>query len=473
MASDSVVETKTSAAQARFRIAVCGGGAAAVLILQALKHTSTHPADVTIFEPRDRLGAGLAYSTSCEAHLLNTRACNMSVTGDQDDFVRWLRTERRSRVLNWTGEDFAPRSYFADYLQERLADLRSARNLHISWVRSAADSVTAPGRGWEVIPAQGDPVVADVVIIATGNEAPRSLGIACAPSMQRLIIEDPWDSTQKAEIPRAEPVLLVGTGLTAVDIATELLQGGHSGAIIAVSRRGLIPRAHGRIAAATEGLVQAAPTSLRALVPYVRRLSADDTHGAKWRRVFTELRSMAPSVWRSWSLRDKKRFLRHVRPFWEVHRHRLPPRVHARIAGAISSGRLSIVKGHVAHVEPRGPGALRVSVRYARGTQEIDVARIVNCTGSELNPERTQNPLLQALIGDRIGKADATGLGLAVDADSRLIGANGSAQHGLYAIGSLTRGARWEVTSIPELRSQANALVRHLLAGRPRPPPPQ
>jgi uncharacterized NAD(P)/FAD-binding protein YdhS len=446
------------------KLVICGGGPAAILLLQSLKQRARRPVDVTILEPRARLGTGVAYSTDCPVHLLNTRACNMSVTDDPDDFVRWLKTERPRRVLNWTREDFAPRSYFADYLQARLADVREARHLKVSWVHSTADAVIPDGAGWEVIPAQGDPIPADVVVLATGNEPPRALGDGLPPAVKRLIVEDPWDVEQKAEIPSHAPVLLVGTSLTAVDIATELLHNGHTAQIIAVSRRGLLPREHGPIAAASEGFVHALPSSLREVVRYVRKLSENDPRGDKWRRAFTELRSIAPSLWRSWSVQERRRFLRHVRPFWDVHRHRIAPRVHGKITRALSSGQLRIERGRVESIEqhPNGAG-LRVSVRHGHRTRFLDVARVVNCTGPEANPGRAANPLLQGLIGDGTARPDSLGLGLAVDAESRVISANGSAHSSLYAVGTLTRGTRWEVTAIPEMREQANGVVRRFL----------
>ena len=114
------------------KLVICGGGPAAIMVLQALQHRAGAPVDVTILEPRARLGVGVAYSTSCPSHLLNTRACNMSITDDPDDFVNWLRAARPRRVLNWTREDFAPRSYFADYLQTRLAQIRAVGSLRVT-----------------------------------------------------------------------------------------------------------------------------------------------------------------------------------------------------------------------------------------------------------------------------------------------------------------------------------------------------
>src|SRR6185436_1182234 len=129
----------------------------------------------------------------------------------------------------------------------RLADIRSASNIRITWLHSTADSVNPLENGWEVVPSHGAPVLADVVVLATGNEPPRVLGTQLPPPVQRLIIEDAWDVEQKAEIPRKAAVLLAGTSLTAVDVATDLLQQGHQGPIIAVSRRGIVPRPHGPI----------------------------------------------------------------------------------------------------------------------------------------------------------------------------------------------------------------------------------
>jgi uncharacterized NAD(P)/FAD-binding protein YdhS len=446
------------------KLVICGGGSAALLILQSLKQRAQRAVEVTILEPRSRLGVGVAYSTDCPTHLLNTRACNMSITDDPDDFVRWLKAERPRRVLNWTREDFAPRSYFADYLQARLAQIRAITNLRVSWLHSSADSITPQGKGWEVVPAHGEPILADVVILATGNEPPRVLGRDLAPSIQKLIVDDPWDVEQKSAIPAEAPVLLVGTSLTSIDITTELLQNGHTAQIVAISRRGLLPRSHGPIAAASEGFVHALPSSLRAVVRYVRELSANDSRGDKWRRVFTELRSIAPSLWRNWTVAERRRFLRHVRPFWDAHRHRVAPRVHGKIERAIASGQLKVVRGRIDSIEPHPSGeGLRVSVRHGHSIRTIDVARVVNCTGPEQHPGRSANPLLQGLLGDNVARSDALGLGLAVDSESRVISPNGSAHSSLFAVGALTRGTRWEITAIPEMREQAGAVVRKLL----------
>jgi uncharacterized NAD(P)/FAD-binding protein YdhS len=468
-----------SKAATPLKLVICGGGAGAILILRALAHRTRRAINVTVIEPRADLGLGVAYSTTCPLHLLNTRACNMSVTQDADDFVRWLRVERPRRVLNWNRDDFAPRRHYGDYLQAQLAAIHASPHIRLSWLRSTADSVIPRDDGWDVVPAHGEAVHADAVILATGNEPPRPLAAHLSRPVRRLVIENPWDSKLIAEIPSDAAVLLAGTSLTAVDAAVELLQRGHRGPIFAVSRRGLLPRSHGPIAPAPEGFIHALPSSLRGVIRHVRALSANDPRGEKWRRAFTELRGIAPALWRGWSNTERRRFLRHVRPFWDAHRHRLAPRVYAKISRAISAGQLTMLRGRIEGIEHQSPrDALRVTVRQPRAQRSLEVARIINCTGPEADPARAANPLLQGLVGDSIAQPDPLGLGLVVDSASRVVSGAGSAHRTLHALGSLTRGSRWEVTSIPEVREQANVIVRELLhtfandAGRELPPHP-
>jgi len=448
------------------RLTICGGGASAVLLLTALRNRAVGNVEVTIIEPRDHLGLGVAYSTQCPLHLLNTRAGNMSANDNPDDFLNWLRREHGRRPLNWTRNDFAPRRLYGQYLQARLRDVQAAPNIRFRWLRSTADSIVQHEGEWEVIPAKGDPVRADVVILATGNEAPRSMSTRAAPQARPFILDDPWDDAAKADVVSDAPVLLIGTGLTAIDMVVELLHRGHTGPIYAVSRRGLVPRCHGAVSAALDGCGTTLPSSVRGLVQHVRARVENEQRASTWQSFFNEMRSVAPMLWARWDSAERRRFLRHVRPFWDVYRHRLAPQVHSRIARAISRGQLTVLRGRVQEIEPLTlENALRVTVRQATGERLLKVSRAINCTGPEADPRHTPNPLLQSLVSDSLARADSLGLGLAVDQHSRVIANNGSAHGALYALGPLTRGSRWEVTAIAEIRDQAAAVARKLAHG--------
>src|SRR5262249_50684843 len=155
------------------------------------------------------------------------------------------------------------------------------------------------------------------------------------PSVQPYVVDNPWDPAAKADLAPDQPVLLVGTGLTAVDIAVDLMHGGHTGPIYAVSRRGLLPRKHGPVNSTSDGCGTTLPSSLRDLVRHVRTMVENDPRGSVWQTFVNEMRAVAPTLWGRWNAAERRRFLRHVRPFWDVHRHRLAPPVHSRITRAI------------------------------------------------------------------------------------------------------------------------------------------
>jgi len=445
------------------KLVICGGGASAVLLLTALKDSVARPIEVTVMEPRDKPGAGVAYSTTCPAHLLNTRACNMSASADATDFLRWLKREHPRRGFNWGAQDFAPRRYYGEYLQARLVGIRTVPSIKLSWVRSAAQAVVAHEQGWQVIPARGAPVLADIVVLATGNAVPAPLGADLEPQVQRLIINNPWETERKNEIPQDAAVLIAGTGLTAVDVVAELLHRRHVGPIFAFSRRALLPRSHGAAVAFPHGLQKAFPSSLRAIVKRVRELCGEDARGDRWRGVMTELRSMAPALWAGWDLSERRRFLRHVRPFWDVHRHRLAPAVHTRVRRAIARGQLTILRGRLESLElVASRASLRATLRLHDSRQLLEGAVLINCTGPQAHPLRAANPLLHGAIADGVARLDPLALGLATDQRFRVISRDGAVQRTLYALGTLARGSRWELTALPEIREQAQVVAHDI-----------
>jgi uncharacterized NAD(P)/FAD-binding protein YdhS len=458
--------TPTRSAGQPLRLVICGGGASAVLLLAALKEELSQPIAVTIMEPRDKLGAGVAYSTLCPAHLLNTRACMMSVNADPHDFLDWLRCER-GQDGPWDGEDFAPRQHFGAYLRARLEEIRRAPHIHQRWLRSVAESVVVCGHGWEVVPREGEPVFADIVVLATGNEAPRMIGAALAPAAQARILNNPWRVDCKDSIASAAPVLIAGTGLTAVDAVVELLERRHTGPIFAFSRRGLVPRAHGAVAPPAPAFRAAFPAQLRQIVAWMREFSGDDPGGERWRGVMTELRSMAPALWAAWDLPQRRRFLRHLRPFWDVHRHRLAPHVHALLTRAIARGQLHIVRGRLAALEhDAARDRLRATLNSPAGPRVLEGAVLINCTGPETHPLKVANPLLRSLIAAGLARPDAFSLGLATDQRSRVVSREGSVQRTLYALGTLARASQWELTAVPEIREQTQRVAREIEAFR-------
>ena len=86
---------------------------------------------------------------------------------------------------------------------------------------------------------------ADRVVLAIGN-LPGEYPIRGMLPVYRSphYVHVPWAPGSLEGIPSAADVLLVGAGLTSIDLAIELQGKGHRGVIHALSRRGLLPQEH-------------------------------------------------------------------------------------------------------------------------------------------------------------------------------------------------------------------------------------
>ena len=364
---------------------------------------------------------------------------------DPAHFTRWFAAR-----AGGTDEGYAPRMLYGDYLTELLG---------AAGTELVAGEAVDVGDG-AVRLADGRTVAAGTVVLAPGNFKPATPRGVDPAALGALWVGDPWAEGFAAGLGRGDILLLLGTGLTAVDAALTLEAGGFAGRIVALSRRGLAPRSHGArepLCAPGEDL----PPACTAMLRRVRARSAE----VGWRAAVYELRTVTQDVWRAASLDERRRFLRHLRPWWDVHRHKLAPAVGATIDAMQAAGRLSIAAGRLVSAQADGERAV---VRFrARGKDKVEtlrVARIVNCTGPEADVARAGEPLLQALRESGRIRADALGLGIEVDGDCRTIDAGGRASDSLFAIGPVTKGAFWESVAVPDIRTQA-ARVAALIAG--------
>lgn len=190
-------------------------------------------------------------------------------------------------------------------------------------------------------------------------------------------------------------------------------------------------------------------------------------HG--WRTTVDALRPATQDLWRGWSVAHKQAFLRHARPFWDVHRHRLSPEVASRVADLRRTGRLTVAAGKIVRLaeaeDGRVDGAWRP--RGEVGSQPFSVTAVINATGPTGDVTRSDDPLVLDLIRRGLARPDPLRLGLDVDAGNRLLDVSGSATPTLFAVGPITRGAWWEINAVPDIRGQA-ALVAQAVLGATR-----
>jgi uncharacterized NAD(P)/FAD-binding protein YdhS len=452
-------------------MAICGGGASAVLLLESLARTSGRRIIVEVIEPRAQLARGVAYSTECPLHLLNVPVGRMSSADDSTSFLRWLQEAPGRSARHWGADDFAPRERYGRYLEWLLERVSASPNIDFTWHRTAALQLTRAPSEWRIELARGLAVRADVVVLATGAAPAALLGEHLPGPSRQLVLEDPWDTGAKHRIPADAPVLLAGSGLTAVDVALELLYARHHrGPVIAFSRRGLWPRPHGARTPPEPAILEriARAASVRELLSLARELAASDPSGAAWRGFMDELRRTAGTTWGALDAAQRRQFMRHVRPFWEAHRHRMAPAVYARLTTALADGRLTLLRGRLESVAPgNSPNLLEVKLRQGVGARTLQVARLINCTGPAVGLRQSANPLLRNLLRDGLAQPDALGLGMAMAAGSRLVSASGRVQPSLFALGAPARAARFELTAIPEIAAQARAIGQEILALQP------
>ena len=205
--------------------------------------------------------------------------------------------------------------------------------------------------------------------------------------------------------------------------------------------------------------------SLRKLVCAARELAQQiELLGGDWRTAITTIRHEAPRLWHALPQDERRRFLRHVRSYWDAARHRLPGAVRARIEALHHNGQLKLHAGRLVGVAADDRDlVVRWQPRGQTLARELRVGEIANCTGPDYDVRRSREPLWRALLTRGAVVADELGLGVRTAAHGALVDAHGHTQRHVYYIGPMLRADHWEVTAAAELRERAEELSRHLI----------
>jgi uncharacterized NAD(P)/FAD-binding protein YdhS len=439
---------------------IVGGGASGVLLAYQLLLNPASDFRVTLIERRSDIGRGLAYHSGNPEHLLNVRAANMSaLPNEPDHFWRWLSAHGSNASLRADPYCFVARRIYGDYIASLIEPLMSnGRARHrLSIVQGECIGVTENPADTTVKLADGRRYVGNVAILATGHDTVKS-NLTC--------YADPWAPPSATRVDKDATVLILGTGLTMVDYVLSLLRDGYKGPIVAISRRGLLSMAHRRVdpSRIDEADIPFGASTSRLLRWVRHRIEAHVAEGGDWRSWVDAIRPFTQRLWRELPLPSKRSFLEHVRPWWDVHRHRMAPEVETRITQALAAGRLVLIAARVTGIEPNVGGAL---IRYRRRGQgeitSLQVGTIVDCTGIVKDPRATTNPVIGSLLDKGLARVDPLQIGIETDTDCALINRDGLPSRRLFAIGPLTRAAFWEITAIPDIRNQCAALAAHLV----------
>lgn len=449
-------------------IAVVGAGFSGTLLTLHLLRRCPPATSVVLIERNSSFGRGQAYSTGNANHLLNVPAGRMSAFRDRpDDFLMWLRQQEAAGSAT-TADAFVSRGLFGDYVRhllemERQMPGRGERLLllqgDVVGLRKHPDSLA-------LLTANGQELRAGLAVLAIGNFPPELPPGGPPETFDRPWYRpDPWAADAFTGLDPEAPVLFIGTGLSTVDGVVSLLDQRHRGPIHALSRRGLLPRAHaGRPDLLTLSPMPPLPTNLSALTRLVREeVRRRVARGGSWQAVIDALRPSTQEVWQTMAPEEKMRFLRHLRPWWDVHRHRMALPVAATIAAARDSGQLRIHVGRIRRIADSGEGAAVTFRRRGDGAEQtLEAARIVNCAGPGCDYDRIRDPLVRDLLSAGHARPDALRLGLDITGACAVRDATGAISRRLFAVGPVTKAAFWEMTAVPDIRRQCEALAEHV-----------
>lgn len=432
-------------------IAIVGGGASGVLLAAQLVRKSN--LRVALIDRNDHPGLGVAYSTRCRGHLLNVRASDMTALVDEPDhFVTWLA--RDGGALGPT--DFVPRADYGRYLQDLLKESLERAQGRLQIVTGEVIAVRERPEGVSLdISGQDVPLFARKAVLATGHRPPSEDSGAYHGN--------PWREEVVAGLAPDASVLLIGTSLTMIDVLISLMEHGHRGPIVALSRRGLVPHRHPPAPIPTPE-ADAIDLFTGSLSQRTARFRAKLRAGLGWPGLMQLLRPHNNELWHGLDLDQRRRFLRHLRPWWDIHRHRVAPHIGEQIDAALARGQLAIVSGRI-EIGRTTDDKVDVSI-IRRGSTEREQRsfdRVVDCRGPR-NEVDVRLPLHAQLVKDGLLRPDPLNQGLDVAEDEALISQAGIPSKHLFVLGPPTRGRYTEIVAIPDIRIQAAEIADQLVA---------
>ncbi|MCC5634430.1 FAD/NAD(P)-binding protein [Nostoc sp. CHAB 5844] len=458
-------------------IVIVGGGFSGSLVATHLLKTASQPLIIKLIERSHQIGKGIAYSTETNCHLLNVSAGNMSAFAhDPGHLLRWLQYNHNELAAFFSEEvnasSFIPRKVYGLYIQSILAEAEATAPSDVRLERLSDEvvGIEPEGKAAMISVRSNRCFTADKVVLALGNSPFTAPDIHHADTNNDSYRRNAWSADALADLDPDASVLLIGTGLTMVDMVLSLHDRQHRGKIYAVSRRGLFPQKHQ--AAQPYANFLTLETSPTTACGWLRRLRTEvevaTAQGYDWRAVIDSLRPISQKIWQKLPTVEKQRFLRHLTPYWDVHRHRIAQQVADVMTEMLDSGQLIIAAGRIREYQtlPDGVG-VTISERKTQTNTVLHVQRVVNCTGVAADYRRESHPLIANLRSQKLIRPNAIGLGLDTDAHGALYTADEQVSSLLYTLGTPRKGDLWETIAVPELRLQAQELAQTLLQSLP------
>lgn len=451
-----------------YDVVIVGGGYSGTMVAVHLAQARRR-LRVALIERGKTAGTGVAYGTADPKHLLNVQAGLMGAfPDDPGHFYRWARAHPRETAAAGVGElrpdAYLPRMLYGEYIRDLL---RQARELPgaVEVIHDEIVDLSQRGDGgYEAVGWSGRRFKAARVVLALGNFPP---GESNQPKNdgREWFMNNPYAPGVHAKLAEPGDVLIIGTGLTSLDVLLTLDKTKREGKIHLLSRRGLFPQPHKKSPACGPFLdAMELPETARGMLRRVRgELRAAAKRGVDWRPVVDSLRPLTQDIWSGWNAAERNRFLRHLQPIWDTHRHRCAPEIMAVKQRLETEQRLVCHRGYIEGMRPDSQGVqVTYRPRGTNGSASFHVRHVLSCTGPQADYRKLNDPLVQRLLARDLLAPDSLRLGANTRDGGQICNQAGCVIPGLYTLGSTQRGRLYESIAVPELRVQAAALAARL-----------
>lgn len=444
----------------RLNIVIIGGGYCGTIVSKHLASVTSYPIKIIVLDKRAAFHRGVAYGTDDKYHLLNVPHYRMSaVEEDPESFTQWLRNTGHFVI----GKKFYARSVYGEYLNFLFQEsfYRAGNGSHNAEVELIPHEALElkPGKSGRinVVTETNQEIVADYLVLALGGPPSTQFQNLKAYKEKRFI-KDIWSFREFEDLAESRRVVILGSGLSMIDTVLKLQSCGFAGKIHAISRRGLIPKSH--VDDSVPEVFVSIPISLSPLraLRWIRNQARNASErGKSWHSVVDSFRPYSNRIWASWNTREKRQFLRHLKSYWDVHRHRMAPEIEFSIQDLQNRKKLEIISGRIGEIEyVRKEFAIRFTRRGRRVNETLYSDYVIDCSGPTGNLNLNDNPLLSSLKRNFGLKEDSLKMGIAHSQVGRVIC---DRKFDIYCLGPIRKGILWETTAVPELRKQAKEVA--------------
>jgi uncharacterized NAD(P)/FAD-binding protein YdhS len=467
---------ETPVVNSQIDVLIVGGGfSGTMLAVHLLRRTTS--LSVAVLDQTSLPGRGRAYRSPHRFHLLNVPAGQMGAfPSDPGDFLHWAKSNYDASMQ---ARSFPPRKVYGEYLGsvlDRTLAERGGDRFH--WIQDEAlslqrrktkdknnDNDKLPVQCLVVQCKNGPELLARAVVLATGNFPPATPKIPGLESGNSLYVQFAWAENALDNLPQNGSVLLLGSGLTSVDMIMALKSKAFRGTIHVLSREGLIPSRHQQTKPWPVFWNEQSPRTTCDMLRLIRnQVAAATEKGIDWRSVVDSLRPVTQQIWQSLPINEQRRFLRHARAQWDIHRHRLAPEIADIFSDMEAEGQIRFHTGRItSYSEEHALAEIVYEERGATTAKRLHAHRVINCTGSETDCRRIDDSLITSLFVQGLARPDPLFLGLDVDPHGALVDYKGVPSPSLFTIGPTRKGQLWETTAVPEIRQQAEQLGAHLV----------